>query len=270
VKPYQVPQSHTTERSEWDQTWANYGDPAEGNPANVYRTHLILKHLGHPRLGDTILDVGCGQGELAVNLQQTFVDARVRGIEYSREGVRRAIAAAKAAAIPAEFIVRDLTEPAVLDAAIQGKATYAVCSEVLEHLDEPETLLRNASAYMARGCRLVVTVPAGPRSAYDRHIGHRRHFTPQLLRSVLENSGFEVDQVVRAGFPFFNLYRLIVIARGRRLIADLESQAHHSERRAANMVLSFFQSAFRWNLDDTPFGWQLIAVGRSAGSDSKL
>ena len=26
------------------------------------------------------------------------------------------------------------------------------------------------------GCRVVITVPGGPRSAFDKHIGHRRHF----------------------------------------------------------------------------------------------
>jgi 2-polyprenyl-3-methyl-5-hydroxy-6-metoxy-1,4-benzoquinol methylase len=36
-----------------------------------------------------------------------------------------------------------------------------VCSEVLEHVDRPRELLANAAAYLAPGCRLVVTVPGG-------------------------------------------------------------------------------------------------------------
>ncbi len=253
--------------NEWDQHWADYGEPVEGSPANVYRTRLILNHLGHPGLGDNILDIGCGQGELALLIQDAFMDARVSGIEYSAEGVKRATAAAEAAQLPVEFILRDLVQPAVLDPAIQGRATIAVCTEVLEHLDEPATFLRNASKYMAPGCLVVVTVPAGPRSAFDRHIGHRQHFQPHGLRRLLESCDFKVEQVARAGFPFFNLYRLAVIVRGRRLIEDLENQLTGGGGRVATLLLSFFDRAFRWNLDSSPLGWQLVAVARFRGSD---
>src|SRR3546814_18015665 len=74
---------------------------------------------------------------------------------------------------------------------------------------------------MAPGCRLVVTVPGGPMSAFDRHIGHRRHFTPPALAALLTDAGLAVERTDGAGFPFFNLYRLGVIARGHRLVADL-------------------------------------------------
>ena len=100
-----------------------------------------------------------------------------------------------------------------------------MCSEVLEHVAEPVRLLRNAKSLLAPGCRVIVTVPGGPRSAFDRHIGHHRHFTAADLRGVLTDAGFAVERVHRAGFPFFNLYKLAVIARGRRLIADVEDRA---------------------------------------------
>lgn len=265
MSPIGAGKDHSTERGEWDRHWADYGEPVGGNPANLYRTRLILSRLGHRGRGDTILDIGCGQGELALVLQSTFVDARVIGIEYSTEGVRRATEAAEAAHLPVEFMVRDLLEPASLDPDVAGKATVAICTEVLEHLDQPERLLRNASKYMATGCLLVVTVPAGPRSAFDRHIGHRRHFQPGRLRRVLESCDLEVEQVVRAGFPFFNLYRLAVIARGRRLIADLDSQSAGGDGHVARKVLSLFDRVFRWNVDSSPFGWQLVAVARFRG-----
>ena len=57
----------------------------------------------------------------------------------------------------------------------------------------------------------VVTVPGGPMSAFDRHIGHRRHFSPDDLRAVLLAAGFQVERTTGVGFPFFNLYRLVAI-----------------------------------------------------------
>jgi 2-polyprenyl-3-methyl-5-hydroxy-6-metoxy-1,4-benzoquinol methylase len=248
--------------NEWDQHWADYGDPAEGSPANHYRTRLILDRLGNPGSHDTVVDIGSGQGELALLIKKAFLDARVCGIEYSAEGVRRATAAAETAALPIQFILRDLLEPAAVDPALKGKASFAVCSEVLEHLDEPETFLRNASKFLAPGCLTVITVPSGPRSAFDKHIGHRQHFRPRQLRQLLESCGFEVETVTRSGFPFFNLYRLVVVFRGRRLITDFDNHPTGGVGRSARAVLAFFDRAFRWNLDSFPLGWQLVAVAR--------
>ncbi len=187
------------------------------------------------------------------------------GIEYSAEGVERARAAAREAGLPVEFAQRDLLQAGAVDPARQGLAAFAVCSEVLEHVDDPGLLLRNASEYLAPGCRIVVTVPGGPRSAFDRHIGHRQHFAPSGLRRLLQDAGFDVEYVARAGFPFFNLYRLAVIARGRRLIADLEHPPAEGHRGAQGPVLAFFDRAFRLNVQSSPFGWQMVAVGRFRG-----
>ena len=58
-------------------------------------------------------------------------------------------------------------------------------------------------------------------SAFDKHIGHRRHFTPERLRQLLLDAGLQVESLNGAGFsPFFNLYRLTVVARGKKLIDD--------------------------------------------------
>ena len=257
---------HTAEdsRDEWDRHWALYGEPAAGNPANTYRHRLVLGLLGALGADDRVLDIGAGQGELALTIKRRFPAAAVSGIEYSAEGVQRARAAAAAAGLAAEFTQRDLLETAVLDAGVAHRATHATCSEVLEHVDDPVLLLRNAAAYLAPGCRLVVTVPGGPRSAFDEHIGHRRHFTPKSLRALLGDAGFDVERVARAGFPFFNLYRLAVIARGRKLIADLESGGTDGAG-AQGAVLKFFDVAFKWNLASSPLGWQMVALARYPG-----
>jgi len=253
-------------RDEWDRHWALYGEPAAGNPANTYRHRLVLRLLGTLGTGDHVLDIGAGQGELALTIKRRFPAVSVSGIEYSAEGVHRARAAAAAAGLAADFAQRDLLEAAVLDAAVAHRATHATCSEVLEHVDDPVLLLRNAAAYLAPGCRLVVTVPGGPRSAFDEHIGHRRHFAPGSLRSLLGDAGFHVEHVARAGFPFFNLYRLAVIARGRRLIEDLES-GRDDGAGAQGAILKVFDAAFKWNLASSPWGWQMVALARYPGPD---
>jgi SAM-dependent methyltransferase len=186
----------------------------------------------------------------------------VWGIDASAEGVRRGNLSAAALGLTAQFAQRDLTVPSQLDDNERQRATVAICSEVLEHVDEPDVLLLHVTEYLAPGCRLVITVPGGPRSAFDRHIGHRRHFSARRLRHLLETAGFEEVTVRRAGFPFFDLYRLLVIARGRRLIADVEESGTALDDGASGAALRFFDRAFRYNLESSPMGWQIVAVAR--------
>jgi SAM-dependent methyltransferase len=233
-----------------------------GNPATAYRCRLILKTLGHVTSDAVILEIGCGQGEFTLMLAETFPQAHVRGIDISAEGIERAVRSAHSRRVSADFAQRDLLQNEKLSDDQRGVATLAVCSEVLEHVDQPEVLLRNAADYLASGCRLVVTVPGGPRSAFDRHIGHRRHFTARRLRLLLEQSGFEDVTVRRAGFPFFDLYRLVVIARGKRLIADVEESQSELGKGSSGTALRLFDRLFRYNLESSLFGWQLLAVAR--------
>ena len=248
---------------DWNHHWGTFGDAVAGNPATEYRSRIILEALGPIDEHSIILEIGCGQGEFALQLAQKYPAADVRGIDGSAEGVERAGRAAQELGLRARFACRDLTIPAQLADDERGRATVAVCSEVLEHVDDPAVLLRNAAQYLAPGCRLVVTVPGGPRSAFDRHIGHRRHFTAARLRAVLEATGFEPLAIHRAGFPFFNVYRLMVIARGRKLIADVEqSEGTTLSAGASGAALRVFGRAFRYNLTSSPFGWQMLAVAR--------
>ena len=100
-------------------------------------------------------------------------------------------------------------------------------------------------------------------SAFDRHIGHRRHFAPDDLRMTAEAAGLEVALVAAAGFPTFNLYRSMVILAGERLITGAEAEAEgtvgSSLLRAAMLA---FRPLFLLNLPRSPFGWQTIGVVR--------
>src|SRR5207249_242260 len=114
-----------------------------------------------------------GQGDFSRELKHLYPSAELVGIDLSETGV----AIAKRKVPDAEFFVHDLTQPLALPERYRNWATHAVCSEVLEHIDDPVKALRNASECLAPGGRLVITVPGGPMSAFDRHIGHRGHFT---------------------------------------------------------------------------------------------
>ncbi len=241
-------------RDDWERHWERYALSAVRNPAQRLRRNLILSLLGAAPA--RVLDIGSGQGDLAADVTAACPDAEVLGLELSASGVE--VARRKAPA--AEFLQWDLLEGRQPPACRKNWATHAVCSEVLEHLDDPALLLRNARAWMAPGCHLVVTVPGGPMSLFDRHIGHRKHYRPEELRDVLEAAGLRVESAHGAGFPFFNLYRCVVIARGRKLAGDAAREPSFGAR----LAMDAFDLLFRFNLGTR--GWQTVAVAASAGS----
>jgi SAM-dependent methyltransferase len=243
------------QRDDWDRHWLDYADAAEQNPAQRYRRRIVFELLGLDGGPARVLDVGSGTGDFAAELLRRRPGTELLGLEVSEAGIE--ISRRKAPG--GRFEHRDLTRPGDPPEGQRSWATHAVCSEVLEHVDDPAKLIANSGAYMAPGCRLVVTVPGGPMSAFDRHIGHRRHFTPSDLRTLLTQAGFEVDMAAGAGFPFFNLYRLVVIARGRRLVDDVNAEGS-SDSRLAEAVMSVFRGLFRLNLRRG--GWQTYAVAR--------
>lgn len=238
----------------WEEHWERYSDSAGDNPAQAYRRRLVLEHLG--AAPDRILDIGCGQGDLVRDIAERFPGAELAGVEWSGAG----IAVAQKKVPRARFQQRDLLAPAPPPGELAGWATAAVCSEVLEHVDDPVLLLRHVRDYMAPGSTLVVTVPGGPMSAFDRHIGHRAHYRPDQLRDVLERSGFAVQRLLQAGWPFFNLYRLLVVVRGRKLIDEVARDGDGSSSPLARLAMRGFRTLFRWNRETSRWGWQLVAV----------
>lgn len=244
---------------DWESHWTRYEAGAARNPAQRWRHRLLLQALAPDGTAppQRLLDVGSGQGDFAALARKNWPATDVLGLELSATGCR--LAAAK---VPdATFLALDLLAGADPDPGHAGWATHAVCSEVLEHVDDPVALLRAAAAWMAPGCRLVVTVPGGPMSAFDRHIGHRRHFRPAELAGLLSEAGFVVERADGAGFPFFNLYRLIVVARGRRLAADVAGGDATISPLAA-LAMDAFDRLFALNPSTGRLGWQIVATAR--------
>lgn len=247
-------------QDDWDAHWDQYAESAGLNPAQRMRHDLIARLLcERPDMTSArVFDLGSGQGDLLQKLHALLPSAKFLGAELSESGV--AISRQK---VPqATFFVADIFHPPARLNEFESWATHAVCSEVLEHVDDPAAFLKQARKYLAPEAKLIVTVPGGPMSAFDRHIGHRQHFDRREIRALLEQAGYAVGRVYLAGFPFFNLYRLLVIARGRRLAQDVETQSSGISSGAAGFMMKLFRLLFRFNLRDSPFGWQVVAVAR--------
>jgi SAM-dependent methyltransferase len=249
-------------QDDWDAHWKQYAESAAENPAQRMRHEIIARLLCEDAGRGTmqLFDLGSGQGDLVQKLEPLLPKARFVGAELSESGV--AISQRK---VPeATFLVADIFQPPAALNEFANWATHAICSEVLEHVDDPVAFLKRARDYLAEGAHLIVTVPGGPMSAFDRHIGHRQHFDRRKVRSMLEEAGYSVERTYLSGFPFFNLYRLLIVARGPRLVQDAQSGSRGAPSRLARFAMKVFRVLFHANLLDSPFGWQVVATARKA------
>ena len=248
----------TDSRDDWERHWQDYHETAEENPAQNYRRSMVLSLLGINGTGQgaRVMDIGSGQGDMAASVIKQFPAAEVMGLELSSSGV--AISQKK---VPqARFVQRNLLEVVEPPKEQRNWATHAICTEVLEHLEDPALLLQNARQYMAEGCRLVITVPGGPMSAFDKHIGHRKHWRPQEIEALMQQTGFNPERVSGAGFPFFNLYRCVVIMRGKKLISDVSAGPAGSTSLPARMAMTVFHGLIRRSLNSSRSGWQIVGT----------
>jgi SAM-dependent methyltransferase len=249
-----------TDPDDWDYHWDLVGDAAKGSPANVFRRELLGELLGKIPAGAVLLDIGCGQGQFAVDFALENPHIQVHGTDYSLEGVKRATLAAEEAGLHSRFFQRNLLEPVAPEPGVP-LATHALCSEVLEHVEDPVSLMHNAISLLAPGAKVVVTVPGGPRSAFAKYIGHFKHYKGDELRKVLEEAGLEVDRVICAGFPFFNLFQVAMILRGEKFVEAIKEREPGAAAPAIERFATrLFGQLFKYNRDDSKHGWQIAAI----------
>ncbi|MDP9400309.1 MAG: class I SAM-dependent methyltransferase [Actinomycetota bacterium] len=152
-----------------------------------------------PRDARTVLDVGCGTGSLGAALKR-FLGAEVAGIELFPE------AAAQAERRLDHFIQADLDRLEALPFPA-GHFDVAIFGDVLEHLRDPERLLRVVRRYLSPEGRIICSVPnikhwsvllpllVNDAFAYtDAGLLDRTHvhfFTLEELGSMLTRAGFE-------------------------------------------------------------------------------
>ena len=169
--------------------------------------------------GPEVLNAGAGAGSLTLKM----IDAglRVTSTDYSPELCEWTRRALRARGVEQDnpVIPGDLQKIDLPDAAFDG----AVCAEVLEHLDDDRAALGELARVLRPGGFLLVTVPANPYRYdwTDRWAGHRRRYTPEVLRERMEAAGFEDVDVKGWGFPLTGLFHRHVYRRAlaRRLEA---------------------------------------------------
>jgi SAM-dependent methyltransferase len=156
-----------------------------------YSSHALLLR-GFPRHGEgrRVLDIGCAGGYLAEILAQRGFS--VTGIDLPGTPHSSGI----------HFVAADLDRGLP---SLDGCFDYILCADVLEHLREPERLLRECRERLAPGGALIASLPNSGHAYFRGHVLMGRF--PQHDRGLFDRTHMQfytwhgwVDLLARAGF----------------------------------------------------------------------
>jgi 2-polyprenyl-3-methyl-5-hydroxy-6-metoxy-1,4-benzoquinol methylase len=125
----------------------------------------------------SVIDVGCGPGNLLHELVERAAPERVVGIDHASAGIRRA-----GQLVPrGEFLVANL-----YDLKLEETFDVVLCTEVLEHVPDPAGAVERLLQLCGGSGAIVITVPDG---ATDTWEGHLNFWTAAELEEFLGRYG---------------------------------------------------------------------------------
>lgn len=250
-----LPANATPDAAAFDRLWSSYWlDVQSIGPLTTTRYRLMRdearRWCAHPP--ERVLDVGCGPGRFLALLAKDWPSAEFRGVEPSQE----ARASAPQAIQP---LILQGTLESHADALQAWQPDLIVCSEVLEHVPDPDATMAALARVAAPGATLILTVPAGRAhwSVQDDEAGHLRRFELDEFEALLDRHGLSRCRSYTWGGPVSALYNGLLNRLG-------PSQAAHSGRsRVGRLAARTFTALLR--ADDLFKGrerFQLIAAAR--------
>lgn len=169
---------------------------------------VLVRRLIAPLTPGRAVDIGCGSGGNTAVLRELGWD--VTGLEYS-------VAAAGLARRRGLPIVRGDAQRLPF---LEGSMDLYMSTDMWEHIEDHETVAREAFRILSPGGRALVAVPCSMTlwSGHDVALGHFRRYEKADLTALMESVGFEVRDVMS-----WNVL-LRPVARLRRRHNDSDSE----------------------------------------------
>ncbi len=183
----------------YDEAWRQWDDMKVYGPTARHTRRFIFSLMKGIRF-TSVLDAGCGTGVLLQQIIEKYPHVRVSGSEYSPQGLE----VARKRLPQGDFHVLDLSEK-----ALEKKFDLVTCIDVLEHIEDDRSALKNLAAMTAG--HLILSVPLGPLFRVEaERMGHVHGYSRSEVEAKLREAGFQIVKAIQWGFPFYNLHRRIV------------------------------------------------------------
>jgi glycosyltransferase involved in cell wall biosynthesis/phospholipid N-methyltransferase len=203
-----------------------------------------------PYIGKNVLEVGAGMGNLTRHLspRRKLYIATDLNPEYTR--YLRNIFSHRA-----YVCIHKLDAADVRDfLPFEGRLDTVICLNVLEHIEDDIATLASIRTLLEPGGRLILLVPNDPRAygTIDKEIGHYRRYTPDGLRSLMTDSGYEVEDILKFNRISMPAWRFTGQIRKARTLS-----------RSGIRVFDMF--VWLWRRIDSKLPWEpasIIAIAR--------
>ena len=150
-----------------------------------------------PYVGDRVLEIGAGTGNMSVNLMPRSI--------YWATDINPAYLDYLATLRATRPYMRVACTDAVDSGTFPGGQEFdtVVCLNVVEHIQDDVGALRNIRTALVNGGRAIVLVPCGPwlYGSLDEVLGHCRRYTSARLAAVAQEAGFQVERILKFNRP---------------------------------------------------------------------
>ena len=185
-----VPQPPGASAATYDPRWFDLLERVEDRHFWFTARWRVIAALARQAMRDApansrVLEIGCGNGGLLATLQSACPTARVIGTDLYLDALRHARGRSSAALVQC-----DVRRPP-FDVPFHLIGMF----DVLEHLPDDVSVLRDVRRMLAPGRALLLTVPAHMWlwSYFDVASNHQRRYSPRALRQALVAAGFTVE-----------------------------------------------------------------------------
>jgi len=210
--------------------WSRLQESARYHPSNRFRYSLLASRLKrYLRPGMSVLDMGCGDARLLLDLKSQWPLGRFAGcdishtvIDYNRERHP-----------DIGFFQADVSAPGLIDkaAAAGGPSGFdiVISTEVIEHIENNRGLLQNGAALLVPGGIFILTTQSGPRDRIDFELVHHLRYYRRSDLEGLVRCGAGDCRVLQLRPPGFQSSR----AHCQHHAGNRDA-FNHGERKAAN------------------------------------
>lgn len=181
-----------------------YGDRVKYVTEQTGETMRFNRTLQEVKDGDKFLDIGCGVGVLTTMVKGTYPNCEVWGTDISDKAMHENTLENPQIKYLHQYVGnQDNLPDNYFDVVFSG--------EVLEHLDDPNDLFKDAKRVVKQGGKFIVTTPNDDAIRSDEHTWF---YTHDDIEKLYKDNGFS-----RPRFVFLpNLeHTLVIYAIGRKL-----------------------------------------------------
>jgi glycosyltransferase involved in cell wall biosynthesis len=207
-----------------------------------------LARVLRPYLGDTVLELGAGIG----NLSGRLMGRRLYYVATEKDPLYLHALRNRFLRTPNVSVLKLDPERPEDFAEAGGPFDTVMCVNVLEYAADPGALIESANRVLKPGGSIVLLAPQGPGlfGSLDKTLGHLRRFSKPELNGMLHKHGFNVKHIVnlnKISTPAWWLYGKVL----------------HRSRISKVMLKMFDKTVWIWRRIDGLLPWRglsLVAV----------